>query len=89
MTTKAGVEKEASVLRSGTIQTVRIPGEFEIASDRVMVSRQADGSLLLRPAHRRMSIVEALDWLKEQGPIEDFPGDPGEADLLPLDDVKL
>ncbi|NDV87119.1 hypothetical protein GTW51_10440 [Aurantimonas aggregata] len=83
------MEKEVSVFRDGGRQAVRIPEEFEIASDRVMVSRQADGSLLLRPTHSRMSLVEALDWMKEQGPLEDFPGDPGDEGMLALDDVKL
>ncbi|MEF2552743.1 AbrB/MazE/SpoVT family DNA-binding domain-containing protein [Aurantimonas sp. A2-1-M11] len=77
MATERTAEKEVSVLRDGRSQAIRIPEEFEIASDRVMVSRQPNGSLLLRPSAPRMSLVEALDWLKEQGPLEDFPGDPG------------
>jgi antitoxin VapB len=83
------MEKEASVFRDGASQAIRIPAEFEIASDRVMVSRRADGSLLLRPTHRLMSLVETLDWLKEQGPLDDFPGDPGDEGMLALDEVKL
>ncbi|MEH6718579.1 MAG: AbrB/MazE/SpoVT family DNA-binding domain-containing protein [Aurantimonas endophytica] len=89
MATRQEMEKEASVFRDGASQAIRIPEEFEIASDRVMVSRQADGSLLLRPTHRLMSLVETLDWLKEQGPLDDFPGDPGDEGMLALDDVKL
>jgi len=82
-------EKEASVFRNGRSQAVRIPKEFEFDTDKVVISKDADGSLHLRPKARRMSLIEALDWLKEQGPMEDFPGDPGDADMLPLDDVKL
>jgi antitoxin VapB len=82
-------EKEASVFRNGRSQAVRIPKEFEFDADKVIISRDADGSLHLRPKARKMSLIEALDWLKEQGPMEDFPGDPGDDGLLPLDDVEL
>jgi len=81
--------REASVFRNGRSQAVRIPKEFEFDTDKVLVSRDADGSIHLQPKPRKMSLVEALDWLKEQGPLEDFPGDPGDADMLPLDDVDL
>lgn len=82
-------EKEVSVFRNGRSQAIRIPKEFEFQTDKVLVSRDEIGSLHLRPKARKMSLIEALDWLKEQGPMEDFPGDPGDADMLPLDDVKL
>ena len=89
MVAKKTDEKEVSVFRNGRSQAVRIPKEFEIETDRVIVARQPDGSLLLRPTERKMSLIEALDWLQAQGPMEDFPGDPGEDDLMPLDDVEL
>lgn len=89
MTTEALKEKEVSLFRNGRSQAVRIPKEFEIEADKVIMSKEADGSLHLRPKLRKMSLVEALDWLKEQGPLDDFPGDPGDADMLPLDDVAL
>ncbi|HET7412386.1 MAG TPA: AbrB/MazE/SpoVT family DNA-binding domain-containing protein [Pararhizobium sp.] len=82
-------EKEASLFRNGRSQAVRIPKEFEIDSSTVIISREEDGSLRLRPKEQRRSLVSFLDWLKEHGPIEDFPGDPGEDGLAPLDDIKL
>jgi antitoxin VapB len=89
MAAEALKEKEVSLFRNGRSQAVRIPKEFEIEADKVIMSKEADGSLHLRPKLRKMSLVEALDWLKEQGPLDDFPGDPGDADMLPLDDVDL
>ncbi len=82
-------EREVSVFRNGRSQAVRIPKDFEFDSDKVLMSRDNDGTLHLRPKGQRMTILEVLDWLKEQGPIEDFPGDPGDDDLAPLDDIKL
>ncbi|MCQ8783282.1 hypothetical protein [Mangrovibrevibacter kandeliae] len=68
---------------------MRIAKEFGIASDRVIIARQEDGSLLLRPAVPKMSLIETLDWMKTLEPIDDFPGDPGDDDLPRLDDVVL
>jgi len=86
---QAQKEREISVFRNGRSQAVRIPKEFEFETDTVLISRDEDGTIHLRPKARKRSLVEVLDWLKEVGPIEDFPGDPGEEGLLPLDDVKL
>jgi antitoxin VapB len=82
-------EREVSLFRNGRSQAVRIPKEFEFDSDSVLISRDEDGTVHLRPKARRRSLVAVLDWLKENGPVEDFPGDPGEEGLLPPDDVKL
>lgn len=82
-------EREISVFRNGRSQAVRIPKEFEFATETVVVSRQPDGSLNLRPKTAEMSLIEVLDWLREQEPLDDFPGDPGDEGLLPLDDIKL
>lgn len=82
-------EKEVSLFRNGRSQAVRIPKEFEFASESVLISRDEDGTVHLRPKTRLKSLIEVLDWLKENGPIEDFPGDPGDEGLLPLDDIKL
>jgi len=89
MNTHFQKDREVSLFRNGRSQAVRIPKEFEFASDKVIISQDDDGSLHLKPISRRMSLIEALDWLKEQGPLHDFPGDPGDADMLPLDDVDL
>ncbi|APH74752.1 antitoxin [Aquibium oceanicum] len=82
-------EREISVFRNGRSQAVRIPKEFEFETEKVLISRDEDGTVHLRPKTRKRSLVEVLDWLKENGPIEDFPGDPGDEGLLPLDDIKL
>ena len=82
-------QRTARLFRNGRSQAVRIPKEFEFEGDSILMSKDDDGTVHLRPRKSKRSLVEVLDWLKEQGPIDDFPGDPGDADMLPLDDIKL
>ncbi|MGV8939749.1 MAG: antitoxin [Allorhizobium sp.] len=62
------VEREISVFRNGRSQAVRIPKEFEIDTDTVMISRDAEGTIYLRPKEKVRTIVGLLDWLAEQEP---------------------
>ena len=67
-------EREVSLFRNGRSQAVRIPKEFEIDADRVVMWKDADGTIHLRPEQRKMTLAEAIDWLIEQGPLEEeFP----------------
>lgn len=81
-------KRQVRLFRNGRSQAVRIPKEFEFAGEEVTISKNENGDLVLsqRKANR---ISPILDWLKKNGPIDDFPGDPGSDDLLPLDDIKL
>ncbi len=80
--------RTARLFRNGRSQAVRIPKEFEFDVDEVTVHRNERGEIVLSPkSGERVSPI--LTWLKENGPIADFPRDPGEDDLLPLDDVKI
>jgi antitoxin VapB len=82
-------KRRARLFRNGRSQAVRIPKEFEFEGEEVFITQDGEGKLTLEPIARKKSLISMLDWLREQGPIPDFPGDPGEDDLLPLDDVKL
>ena len=86
---KDAARYRARLFRNGRSQAVRIPKEFEFEGDEVLIARDEEGKLTLEPVAKRRSLVDVLDWLKEQGPMSDFPGDPGDDDLLPLDDIKL
>ena len=79
----AAAEREISVFRNGRSQAVRIPKEFEFATNRVLISRDEDGTVHLRPKVRKKSLIEALDWLARQPAfeermpiIEDLPPEP-------------
>lgn len=80
--------RKASLFRNGRSQAVRIPKEFEFEGDEVFIRRNKDGDLVLS-SQAKGKVSPILAWLQENGPIEDFPGDPGDEDLLPLDDVKF
>jgi antitoxin VapB len=67
--------KEAKLFRNNRSQAVRIPVEFELPGDRVMIYR--DGSkLIIEPVTRPTNIIELLtEWRKEAplGPEDQFP----------------
>lgn len=89
-TLEAKDEKEISIFRNGRSRAVRIPAEYTVEGDSVMVSQDEDGVIHMRPKQKKMSLIEVLDWLEEQEPLgEEFPGDPGNEGLLPADDVDL
>jgi antitoxin VapB len=84
---KEGV-RTARLFRNGRSQAVRIPKEFEFEGEEVLVRKNDEGELVIS-AKKTDKISPILDWLARNGPIADFPGDPGYDDLLPLDDVKI
>ena len=55
------------VFNNGNSQAVRIPAEFRLDTDRVLISRNEDGDLVLRPvrAGRGAALPETLDALGE------------------------
>ena len=84
---KEGI-RTARLFRNGRSQAVRIPREFEFEGEEVLVRKNGEGELVIS-AKKAGKISPILDWLAKNGPIDDFPGDPGYDDLLPLDDVKI
>ncbi len=85
---KLATRRSVRLFRNGRSQAVRIPREFEFPGEEVQITKLADGKLILE-AKPRAKISPMLAWLAANGPIEDFPGDPGDVGLLPLDDIDL
>ncbi|WP_321161224.1 antitoxin, partial [Verminephrobacter eiseniae] len=57
--------KEAKLFRNNRSQAVRIPVEFELPGDRVMIHREGS-KLIIEPVTRPTNIVELLaEWRKE------------------------
>ncbi|MEO8244757.1 MAG: antitoxin [bacterium] len=77
--------REAKLFRNNKSQAVRIPADFEMPGDRVMIHRDGD-RLILEPVRRR-SLLAVLADLEPLGPEDQFP----EIDdnLLPLREVEL
>ena len=72
------------VFNNGNSQAVRIPAEFRLAADRVAISRNEMGDLILRamPIERGQALLDALRDVGE--------ADPSFGDVLLLDrDAEL
>lgn len=67
--------KEAKLFRNNRRQAVRIPAEFELPGDRVLIHREGD-KLIIEPVTRPSNLVELIaEWRKEAplGPEDQFP----------------
>jgi len=55
------------VFNNGNSQAVRIPAEFRLDTDRVLISRNGEGDLVLHPVpvQRGAALMEALQALAE------------------------
>lgn len=67
--------KEAKLFRNNRSQAVRIPVEFELPGDRVLMHREGD-KLIIEPVTRPTNIVELLAECRKEvppGPEDQFP----------------
>ena len=67
--------REAKLFRNNRSQAVRIPAEFELPGDRVLIRREG-GKLIIEPMAKRTNMIELLAaWKKEAplGPEDQFP----------------
>ncbi len=62
--------RHARLFRNGRNQAVRIPREFEMAADEVLIYRE-DRRLVIEPVERPPALVEVLSGLEPLD--EDFP----------------
>lgn len=85
---KDAQKRTARLFRNGRSQAVRIPREFELAGQEVEITRIDNGRLVIE-VKQTAKVSPMLVWLAQNGPIADFPTDPGNEGLLPLDDVEL
>lgn len=66
--------KEAKLFRNNRSQAVRIPVEFELPGDKVLISREGD-RLVIEPVRKSGLTALLAQWGKERplGPEDDFP----------------
>jgi antitoxin VapB len=80
----SGGPREAKLFRNNRSQAVRIPAEFELPGDRVLISREGD-KLIIEPSPKSRGLIALLDrWAPLD---ENFPD--VDAHLPPLNDVEL
>lgn len=77
--------REVKLFRNNRSQAVRIPADFEMPGDRVMIHRDGD-RLILEPVRRR-SLLAVLADLEPLGPEDQFPDI--DDTVLPLSGVDL
>lgn len=63
--------REAKLFRNNKSQAVRIPADFELPGDRVMIHR--DGHRLIIEPIGRKNLLEVLAELEPLGPEDQFP----------------
>ena len=78
--------KEARLFRNNRSQAVRIPVEFELPGDRVLIHRE--GNRLILEAVPKKSLLDILAGLEPLDPADAFPDDV-DTGLLALKDVDL
>jgi len=67
--------KEVKLFRNNRSQAVRIPAEFELPGDRVLIHREGN-KLIIEPVAKPSNILELIaDWRKDTplGPEDQFP----------------
>ncbi|MCA2406915.1 AbrB/MazE/SpoVT family DNA-binding domain-containing protein (plasmid) [Rhizobium leguminosarum bv. viciae 248] len=77
--------REAKLFRNNKSQAVRIPADFELPGDRVMIHRDGD-RLIIEPVHRK-NLLEVLAGLEPLGPDDQFPD--VDDTLLPVKKIDL
>ena len=77
--------REAKLFRNNKSQAVRIPADFELPGDRVLIHR--DGEKLILEPVRRKNLLDILAELKPLGPEDAFPDI--DDTLLPARDIDL
>ena len=81
-------ERKAKIFKNGRSRAVRIPSDFDLPVDEVIIRQERDGLITIHPARPRRSPAELVEWLRESAPIgkelpqiEDLPLRPIDLDL--------
>lgn len=74
-----------SVFKNGRSRAIRIPKEFELAGENVIMNQQPDGSILIRTAETS----GLVDYLKTAEPWTGGAFIDDNGDLGPLDEIDL
>jgi antitoxin VapB len=77
--------REARLFRNNRSQAVRIPADFELPGDRVLIHR--DGERLIIEPVKRKNLLEVLAGLEPLGPEDEFPDI--DDSLLPPKEIDL
>lgn len=76
-------EKKARIFRNGRSRAVRIPKEFDLDGDEVVLRQDSDGVITMTGTRKRglLALLDSLEPLADEDAmpeIEDFPPEPVE-----------
>lgn len=81
-------ERRAKIFRNGRSRAVRIPSDFNLTGEEVVIRQEEDGVITIHPVRPKRSPAELVAWLKRAAPsgeefpeIEDLPLQPFDLDL--------
>ncbi|CDZ26117.1 Hypothetical protein NGAL_HAMBI490_09520 [Neorhizobium galegae bv. officinalis] len=79
-------ERKAKIFMNGRSRAVRIPSDFDLSGDEVVIRQETDGIITIHPARQKRSPGELIEWLRQAAPLgQEFP----EIEDLPLRSVDL
>lgn len=79
-------ERKARIFKNGRSRAVRIPSDFALPGEDVIIRQEQDGVITIHPARAKRSPCELVEWLRERAEIgAEFP----EIDDLPLKPIDL
>lgn len=79
-------ERRAKIFMNGRSRAVRIPSDFDLSGDEVVIRQEADGIITIQPARQKRSPGGLIEWLRQAEPLgQDFP----EIDDQPLQEIDL
>jgi antitoxin VapB len=74
-------ERKARIFRNGRSRAVRIPQDFDLEGDEVIIRQETDGVITIHPGKKKglLALLATMDRLGEDDAmpeIEDFPPEP-------------
>ena len=79
-------ERKAKIFMNGRSRAVRIPSDFDLSGDEVVIRQEVDGIITIQAARQRLSPGGLIEWLRKAEPLgEDFP----EIEDLPVREIDL
>lgn len=79
-------ERRAKIFMNGRSRAVRIPSDFDLSGDEVVIRQEVDGMITIQSARQKRSPGELIEWLKQAEPLgEELP----EIEDLPVREIDL
>ncbi|WP_246072403.1 antitoxin [Martelella lutilitoris] len=70
---------------NGRSRAVRIPSDFELEGDEVIIRQEHNGLITIEPVEKKMTPREVIAWLRAQPPLPEEEWLPEIEDLPPRD----